>query len=686
VIPGLSSTGTVTAIDGEQISDNTIDDDSIDFGTGTDQVSLVDLIDINSVTKTAGRIFIADGSNFNSQAMSGDCTITSTGVISCPGAGATELVDLADVNSSTEGFGRVLISNAAGGHFNSVSVGLSVIGTQNLILGVGAGAVNTGGSNVFLGDAAGDVNTGSNNVYIGDDAGGAATGDSDNVFIGHHAGLSSDGTIRSVIIGSLAGDAVTTGDNHVLIGYLAGSALDTGINNVLIGHRAGDALTSGGANVFIGNDAGGGSNDGNLVIIGYQAGFVANGTTRTTIVGYQAGFDLTTGDDNTFIGAASGANVTTAANNTYLGSNSGDVNVTGINNVYIGDDAGGASTADSNNVFIGSNSGLLNDGGTQNVFVGSLSGDAVTTADDNTFLGYNSGSLTDTGGTNTFIGSAAGRDNTSGTGNVYLGYNAGLTATVSDELYITNSSDTTPLIHGDFSTDIITINGDITVTGKLDAINSRTTTAGRLFVADGSHFNSVALSGDCTITSAGVITCPSAGSSQLSDLADVNSSTKGDGKILISNASHFNSLTMGGDATIATDGTVSLATNSVTTNELTDINSVTKTAGRIFIADGSNFNSQAITGFTISSTGTVTAIDGEQIAPAPTPNFKTCVPFTSNPTETLLKCPPAAFDIRTRPAPCVDELTSAKPVSCVAPLPEQFITPVEVMVQSPLTA
>jgi hypothetical protein len=52
-----------------------------------------------------------------------------------------------------------------------------------------------------------------------------------------------------------------------------------------------------------------------------------------------------------------------------------------------------------------------------------------------------------------------------GSGNIMLGYNAGYYETGSNKLYIENSTSTTPLIWGDFSTDDIKINGDFTVTG-----------------------------------------------------------------------------------------------------------------------------------------------------------------------------------------------------------------------------
>lgn len=65
------------------------------------------------------------------------------------------------------------------------------------------------------------------------------------------------------------------------------------------------------------------------------------------------------------------------------------------------------------------------------------------------------------------IGSEAGRGSSyhNKSGNIFIGYQAGYNETGSNKLYIDNSNTATPLIHGDFSTDAITINGALTVTG-----------------------------------------------------------------------------------------------------------------------------------------------------------------------------------------------------------------------------
>jgi len=158
----------------------------------------------------------------------------------------------------------------------------------------------------------------------------------------------------------------------------------------------------------------------------------------------------------------------------------------------------------------------------------------------------------------------------------------------------------------------------------LEDVGSSTQTAGNLLISDGSDFQSITMSGDCTIAGTGVITCPAAGggdaitvggssvdttanftddgiidftlvdggaggpdaikadlddtsvvaasymtptitvdadgrityaaSGSLTGLADVGSSTQGDGRLLISDGVNFDSIAMSGDVSIAGDG------------------------------------------------------------------------------------------------------------------------------------
>jgi hypothetical protein len=109
-------------------------------------------------------------------------------------------------------------------------------------------------------------------------------------------------------------------------------------------------------------------------------------------------------------------------------------NTTGGFNTAIGDDAQLANTTGSYNVSNGN--GTLN----------SANGDS-----------------------NTAIGYRAGYTNATGSGNVMIGHKAGYNETGSNKLYISNGDTASPLIHGDFSSGEVTINGSLTVNTLKDS-------------------------------------------------------------------------------------------------------------------------------------------------------------------------------------------------------------------------
>ena len=211
---------------------------------------------------------------------------------------------------------------------------------------------------------------------------------------------------------------------------------------------------------------------------------------------------------NTFIGLNAGnANDVTGTGteglyNVFVGSNAGAANTTGYWNVALGTDALSASTTATKSVAIGygaleehsgssgsntavgsfalngNTSGYFNTAlgssafnnntsGDKSIGVGSYSGRYNTVGDANICIGYYANEYNQEGSQNVIIGSEAGRGSSyhNKSGNIFIGYQAGYNETGSNKLYIDNSNTATPLIHGDFSTDAITINGALTVTG-----------------------------------------------------------------------------------------------------------------------------------------------------------------------------------------------------------------------------
>ena len=171
-----------------------------------------------------------------------------------------------------------------------------------------------------------------------------------------------------------------------------------------------------------------------------------NGT--SVFLGEQAGLvDDLSNNQNVFIGAQSGKANTTGAENTFVGRESGLKNIDGGNNTFIGKQAAFNNTSGSQNTYIGKEAGFRNIVGGENVIVGRSSGRNGSTGNENTFLGAYSGY------------------SVAGDGNVMLGYNAGRNETGSDKLYIDNSNTSTPLIYGDFSSNQLTVNGQLKITG-----------------------------------------------------------------------------------------------------------------------------------------------------------------------------------------------------------------------------
>lgn len=95
--------------------------DCVGGGGGGGANALSDLTDVNTSTATAGRLLIADGTDWESMALQGDCTLNGAGFITCNGAssgncfetdGSGDLqpvstASCADANFETDGSGDI---------------------------------------------------------------------------------------------------------------------------------------------------------------------------------------------------------------------------------------------------------------------------------------------------------------------------------------------------------------------------------------------------------------------------------------------------------------------------------------------------------------------------------------------------------------------------------------------------
>jgi hypothetical protein len=175
--------------------------------------------------------------------------------------------------------------------------------------------------------------------------------------------------------------------------------------------------------VYIGTSVGYNATGDNSVFIGYEAGRLSGSATVTgsIYIGYRSGY-----------GALAGAG------NTAVGHQAGQKTVAGL--TAFGYEAGKAAT------------------GAGNVLVGYQAGLTVSSGTNNAILGYQAGaSLTTNGGC------------------VMIGYQAGNAETAANKLYIANSSTTTPLIYGDFSTPSLTFNGTVNIQDAKNIVLGGTT-------------------------------------------------------------------------------------------------------------------------------------------------------------------------------------------------------------------
>ena len=119
---------------------------------------------------------------------------------------------------------------------------------------------------------------------------------------------------------------------------------------------------------------------------------------------------------------------------------------------------------------------------------------------------------------------------------------------------------------GDFTTlattGALTVGTDITISG--DDIIMATNTDAYMLIADGSSYNPVAISGDVTITNAGLVTigADKVTAPKISFIDDSLAVT--DTHIMIADGTDYNNKALSGDVTMANTGAVTIADNAVT--------------------------------------------------------------------------------------------------------------------------
>ena len=151
-------------------------------------------------------------------------------------------------------------------------------------------------------------NAGTNNLFVGIGAGAANTIQRDNTFIGAGAGQNTG-----------AGDASAFAIRNTFVGSLAGNANTSGQDNSFFGSQQGKQNTSGFRNSFFGESAA-------FNTIGGENNFFGN----------FAGEENVDGQDNSYFGQDAGSSNVDNSNNSFFGSETGGFSERGSNNTYIG--------------------------------------------------------------------------------------------------------------------------------------------------------------------------------------------------------------------------------------------------------------------------------------------------------------------------------------------------------------
>ena len=196
--------------------------------------------------------------------------------------------------------------------------------------------------------------------------------------------------------------------------------------------------------------------------------------------------------NNTFIGISSGTKSKTVNNTLSEGKSNVGVgflslqnNLTGYNNISVGNQSLKYNDSGYENTAIGDYAlkGDLDDVSPalgvsfQNVAIGSNAMNAMISGSLNTGIGKNVLYNNIDGVSNVAVGQLAGSNNINGSGNIFLGSQSGKNEMGSNKLYIHNSATSTPLIHGDFSTNILTVNGSLNTTNNLNISGSISNTS-----------------------------------------------------------------------------------------------------------------------------------------------------------------------------------------------------------------
>ncbi|MFA5715349.1 MAG: hypothetical protein WC998_06400, partial [Candidatus Paceibacterota bacterium] len=398
---------------------------------------------------------------------------------------------------------RALWNNTSGS--TNTAIGYQAIvdnltGNNNTAVGNNAMSKNLGNYNTAVGGTAAYTNTsGNNNVSLGYAAGFSNATSSYNVFLGYRAGYNELGGNKLYI----AKDSTSLWRAAAVDGILIYGNFDSNYVNIFKRVAIGAVVNP----TYALQVTGTGSFTGNLrlPVATSSVGSVYKATntwlhdygTNNIFLGSTAGNFTMTGTSNIGIGTASEIGMTSGRWNTAVGDSTMMQAVSDANTAF-GDKAmhdmkGSGNTALGRLAMKGSSTPASNTG-SYNTAVGGEALEYLTTGSYNTVGGYQSGFNLTTGSHNTLLGWASGLGLVTGAENVMLGDSTGYSETGSNKLYIDNSPTATPLIHGDFGTNQLWLNGNVQVTTGTESSSSA-----ELSVIGDTYINDVLKSGTETI-------------------------------------------------------------------------------------------------------------------------------------------------------------------------------------------
>lgn len=472
----------------------------------------------SAITAVGYRALFSNTTGTSNTAVGNDALYSNQGGVSNTALGSGALRDN-DYGGNNTAVGKDALRKNSFLSSNNTAVGsLSLYnnlgGDNNVAFGRESGYENTSGSdNIAIGMEANQTNkTGSGNTIIGHQAGGTtiAHDKSYNVFLGYQAGFNETSSNKlyiensnsaiPLIYGDFGSDQVGINTNTLSDYTLSvdgkGQFTDSlkvfkleleDINgtstisrdqfysensgfsiNINAGSNGGTWRFSGnrletlwmGKSIFIGQNAGV-FNDSNTVSenIGIGDEALRNNTTgsKNIAIGNMSLLTNSTQDENIAIGHEA-LRLATGFDNIAIG-NKSIFTTSGNSNIALGNHA--QAGTGNGNIAVGLSALGSKASGNYNTAIGTVSLRYNVSGSSNVAIGYRVGQNS-AGSDNVFVGTQAG-ENATGSGNIFLGKEAGLNEAGNNLLYIENSSTSSPLIWGDFTSNQMRVNGELQV-------------------------------------------------------------------------------------------------------------------------------------------------------------------------------------------------------------------------------